>query len=248
MKTHSIFIAEDNNAERIALLAQIARHPEFRVDGIAANGAEALASLQTYEYDLVFLDIDMPVFSGFDVLKTCGPKLSAYVVITSSYPDFAVGAFDFMALDFLLKPYDKQRFDKAVDRYLARKRTVIAVGGDSAATAVKATPSGDCVLRIQGKGYLWLIPHIDILYLSADGRRTEIHCRDCDKVANLGLTEVLALLPEAGFCCIHRQYAVNRRYMAGLRADFTGQRTLLLLDAEGTELPVGRVYQDSVIG
>lgn len=102
--------------------------------------------------------------------------------------------------------------------------------------------------RIQGKGYLWLIPHADILYLSSHGRRTDIHCRDGDKVANLCLADVLALLPESGFCRIHRQYAVNRRCIAGIRGDFTGQQTLCLHDSDETELPVGRSYHEALTG
>jgi DNA-binding LytR/AlgR family response regulator len=245
-KIHSVFIAEDNIADRDALMVHIARHGGLRVDGSAANGAEALAALRTTRYDLVFLDIDMPILSGFDVIKACGAKFAAYVIITSSFPGFAVEAFDYMALDFLLKPYSKSRFCKAVDRYLARRETAAIAQGCAAAPLDPDGFCDECVLMIQGKGYLWRIPHIDILYLSSHGRRTDIHCRDGDKVANLGLTEVLALLPETGFCRIHRQYAVNRRYIAGLRSDFTGQQSLCLLDADETELPVGRMYQDTL--
>jgi len=242
-RSHSVFIAEDNSADMDALMAHLARYGGFRVDGTATNGAEALAALRSTRYDLVFLDIDMPILSGFDVLKACGAKFSAYVIVTSSFSGFAVEAFDYMALDFLLKPYSKRRFDKAADRYLARRKKA-APADDDAGAAGPVDPGDERVLRIQGKGYLWLIPHIDILYLSSHGRRTDIHCRDGDKVANLGLAEVLALLPETGFCRIHRQYAVNRHYIASLRSDFTGQQNLCLLDADETELPVGRMYQD----
>lgn len=120
MKSHSILVAEDHAGDKEALLAHIGRYKNFRVDGSAADGAQALAALRSKAYDLVFLDIDIPVLSGFEVLKSCGLKVKPYVIITSSYPSFAVEAFDFMAVDFLLKPYSKSRFDKAADRYLAR--------------------------------------------------------------------------------------------------------------------------------
>jgi DNA-binding LytR/AlgR family response regulator len=168
------------------------------------------------------------------------------VIITSSYPSFAVEAFDFTAVDFLLKPYGTSRFDKAVDRYLKQRKLVLPVHEDSTAPEPPPAPCHDCVRRIQGKGYLWIIPHADILYISADGRRTEIHCKDSDKVANLCLADILALLPATGFCRIHRQFAINRRCIAGLRMDFAGQQTLCLLDADATELPIGRVYQEAL--
>jgi DNA-binding LytR/AlgR family response regulator len=240
---HSVFIAEDNPADRDALLTQISRHAELLVAGSAANGAEALSALRAHHYDLIFLDIDLPVLSGFDVLKACGTRNRAYVIITSSFPRFAVEAFDYMALDFLLKPYTRRRFDTAVQRYLDCQEKNFPEPVEDSHPVTTVDGGGRCVLKIQGKGYEWLIPHIDILYLSAHGRRTDIHCRNGDKVANLGLTELLALLPEAGFCRIHRQYAVNRRHIAGQRGDFTGQQTLFIRDADETELPIGRAYQ-----
>lgn len=94
---------------------------------------------------------------------------------------------------------------------------------------------------------MWLIPHADILYLSSHARRTDIHCRGGDKVANLCLADVQALLPERGFCRIHRQYAVNRRHIAGLRGDFSGRRSLCLLDSDETELPIGRAYLEALM-
>lgn len=235
MVRFSVLVAEDNPCDREWLLACIARRGELRLDGVAMDGGEAIALVQEKAGDLMFLaihsGIDMPLSWGLDVLARSAGFVSPAIVVTSANPSHAVDAFEYDALDFLGKPFSEARFDKAVDRFLA--------GRKAAGMASMPDPR---MLRIKGKGYLWLIPLDDIQFISSHGRLSDLHCRDGDKVVSLLLSQVMALLPGDSFVRIHRQYVVNSRCLASLKSDVTGKHSVLLHDEDGTVLPVGRAY------
>src|SRR5437588_316022 len=109
-------VVDDEPLARRHLRALLARHPEIAIKAECAGGGEALEFLREHETDLLFLDIQMPEVDGFDVLcRLETPKMPAVVFVTA-YDRFAIKAFEVNAVDYLLKPVDDERFDRAVER------------------------------------------------------------------------------------------------------------------------------------
>jgi DNA-binding LytR/AlgR family response regulator len=117
-KNHfSVFIAEDEQPARDYLLSLVLKRKELKVEGWAKDGKEALQKLSADNYDLLFLDINLPVISGIEILEKI--KNPPYVIFTTAYASHAVKAFDIGAIDYLLKPFSETRFNTAVEKAVA---------------------------------------------------------------------------------------------------------------------------------
>jgi len=111
-------IAEDEGPARERLIALCASMPILDVVSVAVTGAQALEAIRTHTPDLAFLDIQMPVMNGFEVLSRL--ETIPHVIFTTAFDDYAIQAFEVHAVDYLLKPYGKKRFETAVSRAVAR--------------------------------------------------------------------------------------------------------------------------------
>jgi DNA-binding LytR/AlgR family response regulator len=110
----SVFIAEDEQPARDYLLNLVLKRKELKVEGWAKDGKETLQKLTSANYDLLFLDINLPVISGLEILEKI--KNPPYVIFTTAYASHAVKAFDIGAIDYLLKPFSENRFNNAVEK------------------------------------------------------------------------------------------------------------------------------------
>ena len=109
-------IADDEPAARRGVRQLLDAFPEFRVAGECRNGLEVLAALDASHPDVIFLDIQMPGIDGFEVIRRRTPERMPAVIFLTAYDQFAIRAFEVHALDYLLKPFDRDRFDAALDR------------------------------------------------------------------------------------------------------------------------------------
>ena len=116
----TVFIAEDEQPARDLLLDYIFKREELKVEGWSKDGEETYNKLCEKEYDLTFLDINMPKMSGIEVLEKL--KNPPYVIFTTAYDEYAIKAFEFGAIDYLLKPFSQERFNSAVDKAISNIR------------------------------------------------------------------------------------------------------------------------------
>ena len=125
-------IVEDEPVARAGLRRMLCAHPEIIVIGEAKNGAEAVAAFRADRPDIVFLDIQMPVCDGFAALSAqCMESVRPAVIVVTTTPRYAVTAFDFHAVDFVLKPFDEERLTIAVRRAVQFLRGVARGGGST---------------------------------------------------------------------------------------------------------------------
>src|SRR6516162_4320743 len=115
-------VVDDEALARSNITVLLRRDPEIEIVGECASGAEALKHIPSQKPDLVFLDVQMPECDGFDVLEMLGVNLPSAVVLVTAYDQYALRAFDAGALDYLLKPFDNARFERALRR--AKERIV----------------------------------------------------------------------------------------------------------------------------
>ncbi|MBV9108828.1 MAG: response regulator, partial [Gemmatimonadetes bacterium] len=115
-----IVIVDDEPLARRTLRVLLEPHADVEIVGEAANGAEALDAIASASPDLVFLDVQMPEMDGFEVLNALGPERTPAVIFVTAFDEHAVRAFDAEAADYLLKPFDDERFARALARARAR--------------------------------------------------------------------------------------------------------------------------------
>ncbi len=210
-----------------------------------ANGNEAIDSLETSPPDLLFLDIQMPEVDGFDVLQAIGVGRVPAVIFVTAYDQFALRAFEAHALDYLLKPFDDDRFGAALER--ARERIRQQQGGDldRRLQALLENVRGD-------RGYLrrLVVPsghrsifirteHID--WIEAERNYVRLHAGGRAHLLRENLTHIASVLDPATFCRIHRSTIVNIDRIQTVEALFHGEYLVVLQD--GTKLTSGRSYR-----
>ncbi len=208
------------------------------------DGHEAVEALETLRPDLIFLDVQMPELSGFDVLEMAGAEVAPVVVFVSAFDHHAVSAFDRRALDYLLKPFTKERFAET----LRRAREVLARRPDDLTARVQAVLADRAVrgdrLPVRVEGGVRLLPISEIGWIESDGNYAILHTRDEAVRTRRSLSSLLDRLGPEGFLRIHRSYLVNASQVVALSPWSHGERTVRL--ADGTSLVSSRTYRDQV--
>lgn len=230
MAEYSVLIVEDLKPARDFILKCISTRPELRPVDTAKNGQEALDKLNTENYDLLFLDINLPVMSGIEVLESL--KVKPYVIFTTANDQYAIKAFDFGAVDYLLKPFSNDRFNQAVDRFLKSMK-------DNSAN--QPMPH-EYSLSFTEKRKHFLVSYNDIIYLSSHKRYTIIHTEERDFEASKMIKEIEGDISGDIFIRIHKQFVVNLHYFLKLDTGSGGVYSITLKDSDETVLPVGRTY------
>lgn len=229
-ETMSVLIVEDEKPARDLLIDFLLRRDELKLSGMAANGKEALEMLLERHYDILFLDIALPVISGIELLE----KIDYFpqVIFTSAYDKYAIRAFELGAVDYLLKPFTFERFNQAVEKVLA--------GNKNSADIINSIKSFGLSFREEGKHYI--IAFDDILYLSSNARHTVIHTLERDFETSQLLKDICHKLPDGLFVRVHKRYCVNLKYVSKFEYMLGGQYEITLKDYDNTTLPVGKSF------
>jgi two-component system LytT family response regulator len=236
MTTTTVFIAEDEPLAREVLRDAIYAHTSLRLVGEAADGASALAQINQIRPDVVFMDIQMPEMTGLEVLRrlTCTP----HIVFTTAYDQYAVTAFELNAVDYLLKPFTRARFDAAVARLLEPARPAPEVVGEALTQAVQRTQGRLERILVRDRGRIFPLSLNEIEYLKADSKYTAIIARGQTFLVRIGISELEAQLDPARFLRIHRSALVNLDFVDSMKAD--DQSQLLIQMRDGTSLTASR--------
>ncbi|WCL48936.1 LytR/AlgR family response regulator transcription factor [Leptospira sp. GIMC2001] len=233
---YSVLIVEDEYPARELLVKYVLDCPELVLAGVAEDGQIAESLLSHKEYDLIFMDINIPVQSGLDLLKKFHNKNSFFIFATA-YSEFAVSAFEYEALDYLLKPFDFSRFRKSVEK-------AIRFWGDIRNSQDIQSQS----LTFTSNSAKCFLPYDEIVYLSSHNKNTVIHAKEKDYEVSKLLKDIEGKLSDEHFYRIHKGYMVNKKYISSIRYDKGGSYLLELRDGEDTVLPVGRAYASNLKG
>jgi two-component system, LytTR family, response regulator len=200
-------IAEDEAPARESLREYLGATPWIEIAGEAVDGKSALALADDLAPDLLFLDVRLPELSGLDVARRL--RHPAEIVFTTAYDRFAVAAFEIGALDYLVKPFGRERFDAALARVRERLRggAAPAPAGDRARSSLSTEPlarlfarHGDRIVPIAAPG---------IRRIQAQGDYAEVHAAEGTYLLHVTLAELAARLDPARFRQVHRSHIVN---------------------------------------
>ncbi|PFH07766.1 two-component system LytT family response regulator [Collimonas sp. PA-H2] len=236
MKTKTVFIAEDEPLARETLRDWIQAHPQLRLVGEAADGASALKQIDKLAPDAVFMDIQMPEMTGLEVLQrlTHAPDF----IFTTAYDQYAVIAFELNAIDYLLKPFSRERFDAAVERLLE----VAVPSKDLLQLALKQAAEQETAMLkrilVRDRGHIFPLATDEIEYLKSEEKYTVIAARKKTFLVRIGLSELSTRLDPGKFIRIHRSTLINLDFVESMRADDQSQLQIQMRD--GTQLIANR--------
>ncbi len=229
-------IVDDEELARAYLRELLASHPEIRIVAECANGFEAVKAIGETNPDLLFLDVHMPKLDGFEVLELIDADRAPAVIFVTAFDDYAMRAFDAHAVDYLLKPFDAARLDRALERARERigRRTL------PGALAAAARPPGERPQRIVVKdgARVHVIPIAKLDYVEAQDDYVALHTEGKSYLKQQPIGEVEALLDPATFVRIHRSAIVNLERIA--RIEPYGKESRVAILRDGTQLPVSR--------
>jgi two-component system LytT family response regulator/two-component system response regulator LytT len=239
-------IVDDERPARDELTFLLKAFPEINVVGQGKNGLEAVALIKEHNPDLVFLDVQMPGLDGFGVLKklVSSKVRLPQIVFATAYDNYAVQAFEVSAVDYVLKPFDKGRIAKAIQRAkkmvetnaspVERLETLVGkLGAPKAAQPVK--------LLVRAQARMILIDAEEMVFASIEDGTITIATREIEGVSNYRTIEELAAALEAEtFWRAHRSHLVNINHIKEVVPWFKSSYMLKMNDRKQTEIPVSR--------
>jgi two-component system, LytTR family, response regulator len=222
-------VVDDEPLARSNLTVLLRLDPEVEVVRECGSGVEALAEIRNSKPDLVFLDVQMPECDGFDVLEMLGGDLPPAVVFVTAYDQYALRAFEAGALDYLLKPFDNARFDRALGR--AKER--IAQG--------RNPPRTMACFAVKSAGQVSFLKISEIDWIEAADYYSCLHVGGRTHLLRRSLSELDQELDQAVFCRIHRSTIVKLDRVRGLKLNENGEYDVLL--DNGTRHRLSRRYR-----
>jgi two-component system LytT family response regulator len=244
MNPIKVMIVEDERLAANALHRLLVRDPEVHVVGIAGDGKTAVARIQALQPDLLFLDIEIPEMSGFEVIEMIGVENMPLVVFVTAYDRYTLRAFEVHALDYLLKPFDEARFAMAMSRAkkelsLQRAWQASKLSGLMASMLQQPGPQRMAV-KAGGRTIFLRLDELD--YVEAAGNYARLRVGSQEYLIRETMSSLEAKLPQSSFVRIHRSVIVNRSRIKELRPWFTGEYVVIL--TTGKELTLSRGYRD----
>ncbi len=228
-------IVDDEELARNLVAEFLAAHPDVAVLATCANGFEAVKAVAEKKPDVLFLDVQMPRLDGFEVLELIERDAEGRpaVVFVTAYDQYALRAFDANAVDYLLKPFDRARFDTALERARSRIGT--------ARPLAPAAPLRDGPLRrvvVKDGTTVTVLPVDTIDFVKAEDDYVLLSASGRTHLKQQTLASLEDSLPRSRFVRIHRSYILNLDRLKKLEPSGTGAPTAVL--ADGTRLPVSR--------
>ncbi|HEX2079342.1 MAG TPA: LytTR family DNA-binding domain-containing protein [Longimicrobium sp.] len=250
MEPVRVLIADDEPPARARLRRLLAADPRVELAGEAASGTEAVELIERLRPELVFLDIQMPGADGFGVLQAVDPAVLPHVVFVTAYDEYALRAFEVHAVDYLLKPFDADRFRTALARAMERVRARTPAGADAGleerirrvlAEARPAPAYLERVLVRAGTRAVFLrVDEVD--WLQAEENYVRLHAGRESYLVRGTLAGLEERLDPARFIRVHRSHIVNVASIRELHPWSHGDWMIVLRD--GRELMLSRRYRD----
>jgi two-component system, LytTR family, response regulator len=239
-------IVDDEPLARDGVRLHLELQPDIEVVGEAGSGEEAVSLIETLRPDLLFLDVQMPGLDGFGVLEALGPAHMPVTIFATAYDQFAVRAFDAHAVDYVLKPYDQERLQRALDRareqVVARRRAAVDDRLGSLLDELRARNRYVERLVVRSGGRILILRVEEIDWVEAASNYVRLHAAGREYLLRETMTALEAKLDPSAFVRIHRSTIVRVDRIRELEPLFQGDYVVILSD--GTRLTSSRGYRE----
>jgi len=248
-----VLIVDDEPAARLRIRRFLGAHRDVEVAGECASGRRAVDAIAKQRPDLVFLDVEMPDMDGFEVIRRVGVEHMPPVVFVTAHDAYAIRGFEVAALDYLLKPFDEDRFVQALRR--GRRAVAAHAAGDGAQLArllerLEAHTAADPAsaplerLLLHERGRKIPVRVLDIDWIEAADNYVRLHVGGKQHLHRATLRDLGERLDPVRFRRIHRSTIVNMDRVKEIRPWFSGDQIVVL--ADGTELRASRAYRSNL--
>jgi two-component system LytT family response regulator len=225
----------------------LSNSPDFEVIAEFENSQHGLDYLEDTGADLLFLDVQMPGLDGFALLEALNPARMPIVIFVTAYDEYALRAFEYHAFDYLLKPFDQTRFEKALDR--ARKQLTSQGSNNekllNLLNEIRQRNQEPARFAIKTPGRVFFVRQEDIDWIEAADNYVNLHVGADTHLIRETMNSLEGRLDSRKFLRIHRSTIVNAERIKELRPWFHGEYVVLLKD--GTELTLSRTYREKIL-
>jgi len=241
-------IVDDEPLARERLRNLLSSEPEIELIGECGDGKEALAAIRTQSPDLLFLDVQMPELDGFGVIAALQGERMPAVVFVTAHDKFALKAFEVHAVDYLLKPFDRERFQKALGRALNQIKREQTEGLSQRLSNLLADlrpePKSPDRLPIKADGRVLFLKIDQLDWIEAADNYVHLHAGKESHMIRETMSAIEARLPPTKFLRISRSVIVNVEHVKELQPMFHGEYTVILHN--GTRLTLSRSYREKL--
>ena len=241
-------LVDDEPLARERLRMLLASEDWIDIIGEAGDGQTAVAAIRKLQPDLVFLDVEMPNASGFDVVEAIGAGRMPFIIFVTAYDKYAIRAFDVHAVDYLLKPFDRDRFTQALAR--ARQQIERQTGGElerrllELVKDLKPSPQKLDRFVVKAGGRVFFVRSEEIDWIEAAGNYVKLHVGSDAHLFRETMNALEARLNPDIFYRVHRSHIVNIERVRELQPWFNGEYVVFLKD--GTRLTLSRGYREKL--
>ncbi|RMG80278.1 MAG: DNA-binding response regulator [Bacteroidetes bacterium] len=249
MRKIRTLVIDDEPLARARILKLLQSVEYITVIGECKNGKEARRQIENYQPDLIFLDIQMPDLNGFEVLQDADLTHRPFIIFVTAFDHYALKAFDVRAVDYLLKPYDDDRFFKALNH--ARQQILLKDQATLHQKIVKVIEAYEhqhsdnlSALEIRDKGRTFLVNIQDVYWIEAEGNYLKIHLENQKHLIRMTLQSIENQLDRNFFFRIHRSVLVHKLYIESVA--YKGNNQYLFRLKNGDKVMSSRSYKDQV--
>ncbi len=242
-----VLIVDDEPLARDTLRLLLEGHGDVEILGECGDGLEAVDTIRSVGPDVVFLDVQMPGCNGFEVVERVGPKNMPITVFATAYDSYALKAFDASALDYLLKPFDDDRFERALQR---AREAVEQREDDDLRDRLETLISRDrdttylSRIMVKSRDSVNFVNVDDIRWIESAGDYVTLKTHDKSHLIRETMTGLEGKMDPSRFVRIHRSTIVNLDYVKELKPYFHGDYIVYM--KSGEELKLSRRYWDRV--
>jgi two-component system LytT family response regulator len=242
-------IVDDEPLAREKIRTLLKRDPDIEVTAELRNGVEAVAAIRRDSPDLIFLDVQMPELDGFGVLEQIGPEGMPAVIFVTAYDEYALRAFEVHALDYLLKPFDRERFETALRRAKQQVREQESNVSERilALLAELQTQQRRGQLErlvVKSGGRVYFVPVEDIDWIEAAGNYVELHAGQQSHLIRGTMKGLEDRLDPECFVRVHRSAIVNINRIKEMQPWFNGEFVIIL--TSGAKITSGNSYREGL--
>ena len=229
-------IIDDEPLARMVVKEYLLEFPQIEVLQECNDGFEGLKAIQQYQPDLVFLDVQMPKINGFEMLELVDHQPA--VIFTTAFDEYAIKAFEAKAVDYLLKPFNKDRFNKAIEKYLAQAPGAASSKKTEEVLEASNSPAQHERIVVKTGTKVKIIPVQDVIYLAADDDYVSVYTADGSYLKNKTMNFFEQMLDPRYFVRVHRSYMIAIQQIT--RIDPYEKDSHIAILKSGAKIPVSK--------
>lgn len=233
---NKVIIIDDEPLARSIVTEYLQHHPDLVVAQLCGDGFEGVKAIQQYKPALIFLDIQMPKINGFEMLELLDQPPA--VIFTTAFDEYAIKAFEAHAIDYLLKPFNQERFDKAISKWKEQNSNSAKQATKELLESVSLSPSQNERVVIKDGSKIKIIPVQDIFYLEAADDFVKVFTKEGYFLKNKTMNHFEKLLDAGQFVRSHRSYIINISQIT--RIDPYEKDSHVAVLRSGTKIPISR--------